>query len=127
VARKYWLCPKCRTRHQRIIQRCECGGKRPAPRVPKHARTLRDDSYEVYNQVNAEIHGVTDESCAICSKPRSQERRHDRDHDHTTGKPRGLLCWRCNRNLPRDVDAEWLEKAHGYLSRVDEHYRKQAA
>jgi hypothetical protein len=60
--------------------------------VPRHARTLRDDSYAVYVQVARDIHGVTDESCCVCGKPRSQERRPDRDHDHKTGKPRGLVC-----------------------------------
>jgi hypothetical protein len=47
VTSTYWLC-KCGSRLERIKQRCDCGGKRPAKRVPKHARTLRDDSYDVY-------------------------------------------------------------------------------
>jgi hypothetical protein len=45
-----------------------------------------------YLTVAREIHGVTDESCCVCGKPRSQERHHDRDHDHLTGNPRGLAC-----------------------------------
>jgi hypothetical protein len=57
-----------------------------------HKRTLRDDSYAAYVEIARLIHGVTDESCCVCSKPRSQERHHDRDHDHLTGRPRGLAC-----------------------------------
>lgn len=36
--------------------------------------------------------------CAICMK-RSPRRKFDTDHDHTTGRIRGLLCRRCNRAL----------------------------
>jgi hypothetical protein len=75
---------KCRTEG--------CTGRRPKRRTAGHARTLRDDLYPVYVETAREIHGVTDESCCACGKPRTQERHHDRDHDHTTGLPRGLLC-----------------------------------
>jgi hypothetical protein len=92
----YWTCPKgCGGRWERSLVKCRtegCTGRRPKARVPKHARTLRDDSYAVYVQVARDIHGVTDESCCVCGKPRKQDRHHDRDHDHVTGKPRGLAC-----------------------------------
>lgn len=96
MARSYWSCP-CGQRNERIKQRCQCGRKRPKKRVAAHAKTLRDDSYAVYVQVARDIHGVTDESCCACGKPRSLERRCDRDHEHNRnvpwyGKPRGLLC-----------------------------------
>lgn len=52
--------------------------------------------------------------CAICGKP-PMSRRLDRDHDHKTGKPRGLLCHRCNRHLPSWITAEWLRAAADYL------------
>lgn len=102
---KYWSCPKCGARHPRLRQRCGeavrvwsadgveyCDGRRPKPRVRKHARTLRDDPYALYVDTARAIHGVTDESCCACGKPRTQERHHDRDHDHRTGQRRGLLC-----------------------------------
>lgn len=94
MAKRTWLCP-CGTRNERIKRKCvnpDCSRSRPKPRVPRHAQTLRDDDYSLYVQVAETLHGVTDESCCVCGKPRSQERRHDRDHDHKTGKPRGLAC-----------------------------------
>lgn len=52
--------------------------------------------------------------CAICgAKPKT--RRLHVDHDHATGWVRGLLCHRCNRNLPTWVTADWLEAASLYL------------
>jgi hypothetical protein len=128
--RPYWLC-RCGSRNQRIKQKCECGRSRPKPRVTAHAKTLRDDPYRVYIEAAEQIHGVTDESCCVCGKPRSQERHHDRDHSHRRadvayGKPRGLACGGnqgCNVLM---VSALTLERARlitAYLERVDVFYR----
>ena len=39
--------------------------------------------------------------CAICGKPRPEERTLHVDHDHETGEIRGLLCFSCNNALGR--------------------------
>ena len=119
---RYWVCRKCGERWERTKQKCACGRKRPAARVPKHARTLRDDTYQVYCDVNAVIHGVTDEACGVCGKPRGQERRHDRDHDHVTGHPRGLACVYCNKHMPRGLTLELARLVVAYLERVEVYY-----
>ncbi len=88
----------------------------------------------IYNLIK--IHGLTDEEynkmfdeqhglCAICNK---LETRVDKitskicklavDHNHETGKIRGLLCGKCNRSLgviePNiDTTIEYLEKYKG--------------
>lgn len=52
--------------------------------------------------------------CALCpSTPKT--RRFSVDHDHKSGHVRGLLCHRCNRNLPSWVTPEWLHGASVYL------------
>lgn len=115
-----WLCP-CGTRNPRVKQKCGgegCNRSRPKKRVPKHARTLRDDSYELYVQVARVLHGVTDESCCACGRPRSQERRHDRDHSHVTGDPRGLLCVRHNKMLDSRTSPAELRQLADYLERA---------
>jgi hypothetical protein len=56
--------------------------------------------------------------CAICGRlPRSDIALHV-DHDHATGRIRGILCWPCN-NLLGDVqdDPKRLYAAADYLSR----------
>ncbi len=68
--------------------------------------------------------------CAICQRPPwgksargSYIKRLSVDHDHETGKPRGLLCSQCNfgvgnfRNNP-----EWLDRAIHYLAPAGESY-----
>lgn len=119
-----WTCRKCKALNQRTAsRRCEMCGEatKPKTRVPKHAETLRDDSYDHYVEVNRELHGVIDESCGLCGKPRAQERRHDRDHDHKTGHPRGLLCVPCNKLLPHQVTVEYARLQLAYLERAAEY------
>lgn len=53
--------------------------------------------------------------CAICGTTPKTRRFHV-DHDHRTGAVRGLLCHRCNRNLPAWVTPEWLHRAADYLT-----------
>jgi hypothetical protein len=47
---------------------------------------------EDYFRMEKEQRGV----CAICKAPCTSGRRLAVDHNHTTGKVRGLLCLRCN-------------------------------
>lgn len=75
-----------------------------------------DVSYEDYIILNGGEH------CAICGKTRAQmpnpARRLDRDHDHRTGRPRGLLCRDCNRKLAHRYTEAWMWAAIAYLRRA---------
>jgi hypothetical protein len=126
-ARPWWSC-RCGYRNERAKRKClSCGKAKPKKRVPKHAETLRDDGYEHYVKVAEALHGVRDERCCVCGRPRSAERRHDRDHDHNTGKPRGLACVVCNKLMPHQLTAERAELIAAYLRRAEkysEHFTK---
>jgi hypothetical protein len=52
--------------------------------------------------------------CAICGEPPRKIRLHV-DHDHKTGKVRGLLCFFCNSRLAHIEDIEWRSLAEKYL------------
>lgn len=130
--RRYWVCRGCGHRNELTHRKCRgesCSRARPRKRKPAHAEAIRGDNYlSVYVPFAARVHGVTDESCCLCGKPKPERMRHHRDHGHlkgslSFGKPRGILCFRCNSLLPREVTAEWLEKARSYLERVDDYYR----
>src|SRR2546427_2751606 len=76
-------------------------------------RTRYGLSVEKYGQILAMQRGV----CAICSRP-PKTRRLSVDHDHETGKVRGLLCYPCNsRLLQRRHTPLLLRRAARYLER----------
>jgi len=57
------------------------------------------------------------EGCEICGKPFEGPEPHI-DHNHTTGKIRGLLCEGCNWTLGyMNDDVHFLEKAVAYLEK----------
>jgi len=62
-------------------------------------------------------------ACAICGKPETRgyegtPKLLSVDHDHRTGKIRGLLCAACNEDLVGiERGAEWVEQAQAYLER----------
>lgn len=107
-----WKC-RCGERSPARKKKCvSCGKVRPRK---KTTRSLPTDSYEFYIELNGGEH------CGICGKGPSPTRRLDRDHDHRTGKARGLLCggrMGCNRRLGRVDDPVWLEAAARYLRRT---------
>ncbi len=136
MAPSWWTCP-CGTRNERRKQKCvSCRRARPKKRVPAHARTLRDDPYIVYVEINEEIHGPAMPgewdpwSCGVCGKHPSTTRHMDRDHDHVTGYPRGLACpgnQGCNALMPRQMTLERARAIVGYLERVEAFYAVSGA
>jgi len=72
---------------------------------------------EEYNIMLQKQEGV----CAICEKECITGKNLCVDHNHTSGKIRGLLCDRCNNGLGRfDDDIELLKKAIKYLEFYNE-------
>jgi hypothetical protein len=69
-------------------------------------------SSETYNALFDSQNGL----CAICGK--SSTKRLAVDHNHTTGKVRGLLCHRCNTSLGLlDEDLNSIKKMLEYLEK----------
>jgi hypothetical protein len=56
-------------------------------------------------------------TCGICGEPEAPKTRLSVDHDHDTGKLRGLLCGSCNRGIGLLQDSpELLNRASAYLT-----------
>lgn len=73
-------------------------------------------SYEDYLAMLERQGGV----CAICHQPETEKRQRclNVDHDHVTGKVRGLLCSNCNHALGQfDDNPETIRKAIAYLQK----------
>lgn len=115
---RYWTCQRqakgIRCKHVNPARKrlCEkCSKPKPVRKRPAHMSAL-DLSYDEYIKING------GEFCGICGKE-PEGRRLDRDHDHKTGKGRGLLCWQDNRQLKGFMTVEWLEAASEYLKRAN--------
>ena len=104
-----------------MIKQCpSCGAE--VPQRGRCAPCMREYSYntkygitiEDYNDMFEKQKGV----CKICALPQTNKRFNHLcvDHDHETGKVRGLLCDPCNRaiGLFKD-DPRLLNKASQYL------------
>ena len=113
----------------------ECGTEKPVDNFHRHSRGKRRNQCTrcrtvinrklLYGIDSGSINSMLEEqghACAICETQfdYSEHRATHIDHDHRTGKVRGILCKRCNvaigmlRDSPTNADkaAEYLRK-HG--------------
>jgi hypothetical protein len=107
-------CRGCRTVNGPRKRKCEaCGKALPRKRQPKHREALKLD-----RQVFVAANGGS-EACGICGTAQKEGgRRLHRDHDHRTGRPRGILCFPCNGALRPYMTVEWLRAAVAYMERA---------
>src|SRR3990167_482636 len=72
-------------------------------------------SQKIYKAMFKDQAGV----CFICHVPTKSGRVLHVDHDHKTGRVRGLLCWKCNyRVISRSSNHEIHARAATYLRRT---------
>jgi hypothetical protein len=57
-------------------------------------------------------------ACALCPRVPGKKRLHV-DHDHETGRVRGLLCAPCNTRLHALENLAWRAAAEAYLALVE--------
>jgi hypothetical protein len=80
----------------------------------QHLKRLYGITVEDYGRMFIEQNG----RCAICGKHQLElSCILGVDHDHVTGKIRGLLCVNCNRNLGILENIEFVEKVKKYLEK----------
>lgn len=89
-----------------------------------HATRLR--KYRITNQQYQQMRESQQDCCLICEKHESEVRAKKRvfglyvDHDHVSGKVRGLLCSNCN------LLVGWMEKQHLVLDNAISYVQKHA-
>ncbi len=99
----------------------------PGPRCVTHQRQLKKKRSQAAHAKRTEsVYGITEAEywaiyeaqgrcCAICKKATGTVRRLAVDHNHETGKVRGLLCKTCNYVVLGRYTAEALQRAIDYL------------
>lgn len=97
--------------HQNALQRRYTREKRPY----KHPRVGKSFTQDLVR----ELLELQQACCAVCGQPFDSAKKgggYHRDHDHHSGKARGLLCFRCNviEGLIRRLGIEHTE----YLRRL---------
>lgn len=76
-------------------------------------------TYEDYNKILMK----QNYTCAICKQPEVAKNSNGKikllavDHNHETGKIRGLLCWQCNKNLWALDNKVFFNNAIKYLEK----------
>ena len=78
-------------------------------RLARYGLTLEDFEYLVSR---------SEGFCEICGADFEVTRDYI-DHNHITGKVRGLLCNRCNMGLSYLEDPDWCIRANDYLGLYD--------
>lgn len=109
-SREYARLPKTKIKRQKYISRPEIKVK-----LGEHSyrHRLKQDfnmTLEQYDKMFEKQNGL----CAICKLPGINIRL-GVDHNHKTGKVRGLLCQKCNRRLEAVEDEDFARKAQKYL------------
>lgn len=90
----------------------EWNRKNKISRKDNDLKKLYGISIEDYNQMFVNQNGV----CAICERQQVTGKSLSVDHDHNTGKVRGLLCNKCNTSLGMlDDNIDYLLNAIAYL------------
>jgi len=111
---KRWECKSCTLQRTREYHQKNPKAYRKMD-LAKHGLTL-----EAYDKMFEQQNGV----CAICGLPETRKNQYGTrklsvDHDHLTGKVRGLLCSNCNQGIGHlksdEHGTEILCAAIGYL------------
>lgn len=95
----------------------------PEESFARYRKSLLKSEYGLYQEQYDSMLKLQDNVCAICKKPESWTYKTGKvaslsvDHDHETGKVRGLLCRDCNQSIGKfNDDASLLYSAYQYLS-----------
>ena len=108
------LCPKCV--HDIILEKHKNAKYHTKEKYKNFARNWElKNRYNITKEEYDKLLILQNNVCAIC---KNEDKKHTLcvDHDHKTGKIRGLLCHRCNRSIGSFLDdVQLLENCISYL------------
>jgi hypothetical protein len=106
VKRRYRTDPEFATAQKILSNQRYYKTRRAADLQRKYGLTMDDYNAMLTAQEN---------KCAVCGSYSYRKRTLDVDHNHETGKVRGLLCSHCNRVVIAGVERIGLERITKYL------------
>ena len=109
--RLFNMCKKCVIARSAAYQKL----RDPVLLRDSYLRHTYDISFGDYEAMLEQQNGV----CAICLKEDPRGIRLSVDHDHSSGKVRGLLCTKCNHMVGKSKEKlDMLKRAVEYLERT---------
>jgi NMD protein affecting ribosome stability and mRNA decay len=113
TGKTYSYCKQCNYLRIRKHQNTEKGRATLRKNLRNYARKKNGFTPEMFNDMLFN----QDFKCAICSVEINVSSH--ADHDHDTGKARGILCSSCNTLLGRleSKGFDWVDKAKAYLDK----------
>jgi hypothetical protein len=105
-----------RENRDRYLQRLRDYNGTPAKRLSNRKSHLKR-KYGLTLEEFDEMLAAQGGGCAICGNPEAD----NVDHDHVTGRVRGILCWNCNVGVGQfEDDEDRLAAATAYVTQDDE-------
>lgn len=88
----------------------------------KHYNKLRLNRYDITEEQYLSLLEAQNHKCAIpgCNGAHTDKRKMPIDHCHATGTVRGLLCYKCNRDMNVVDNPEHLAKLIAYRDKKHE-------
>lgn len=117
-------CKECTNKYAKTEKRKEYNRLYSKKRTPARQKAQKKYTLKKYGISIEEYDGLVERQnglCKICkSFKKNRKKRLCVDHDHSTGKIRGLLCDKCNRGIGLLRDSqETLANAIEYLKAND--------
>ncbi len=70
----------------------------------------------------AEMFAAQGGVCALCGRPPTARQALAPDHDHKTGRIRGLVCWECNKLILGTLDRYGPARRRRVIDRLWDYY-----
>lgn len=122
----YSKCKSCKTKNT-LVWRAKNKDKYNEYMRGHHKKNYQRNRLYRYN-ISQKEHGQMlleqNNVCALCKKPPPANKPLVVDHDHATGEVRGLLCYKCNRDMATVDDKAQLALCLAY--RDKKHTLKEA-
>lgn len=114
------ICKACKTKSSLAWRAANRGQYNASQRAyhKKYYTKLRLTRYDLTPEQHEEMLKAQGGVCKICNKPPQGSRPLCVDHDHVTGKVRGLLCYGCNRLMVLLDTPELLASAGKYKNKA---------